>query len=133
MGLRRLSLRERLPDSPLARAAGGLSTPGRGSGRRRGEYLAEGPGYAISRFDMAGQGARPQIDLAKSKRVPDDDGGLSPQKVSRKTSGTEAGVTAAELQAMLLQQTTQLSLAQDQALAKVVEKSGEDRWQGGRP
>ena len=58
---------------------------------------------------MSGQAGRPQIDLAKVKRVPEDDEGLSPQKVPKKSSGGDVGITSAELQAMLAQQTQQLS------------------------
>ena len=76
-------------------------------------------GYTISREHMENK-RKPQIDLARQMKVPDDgDEGLSPAKTSRKSDGKSgAGVTAAELQLLLSQQTAQLAQAQELAVSK---------------
>ncbi|CAE7247126.1 unnamed protein product [Symbiodinium sp. CCMP2592] len=76
----------------------------------------------LRKVDVVGQGKR-TIDLSKEAakiQVPDGDEGLSPAK-SRKAEGG-AGITAAELQRMLGQQTDQLARAQTAAVDSAVSR-----------
>ena len=81
--------------------------------------------YSIRRVVMAG--ARKQIDLAKRTKIPEqeDEADLSPTKapkVGPVAGPAGAGVTAAELQAMLSQQTAQLIQTQEATVASAVAK-----------
>ena len=80
-------------------------------------------GYTIRRVDMSG--AKRQIDLAKQTRVPEqgDESDLSPSKAAKVADGGPTGslgVSAADLQAMLAQQTAQLVQTQEAAVARAV-------------
>ena len=80
-------------------------------------------GYTIRRVDMSG--AKRQIDLAKQTRVPEqgDESDLSPSKAAKVSDAGpmgSLGVTAADLQAMLAQQTAQLVQTQEAAVARAV-------------
>ena len=86
---------------------------------------------------MSGQGKR-TIDLGQAGRVkvPDDDEGLSPAKVRKGSDGGAtmgSGITAAELQALLAQQTEQLMRSQHAAVESAVtrfEKIVDDKLEG---